>query len=311
MNYPAMRWAVEDCRREGAAKPILFVIAYRADRDTGECWMGQRRIAREAGVDPKTVERVIPELLAAGDLELVERSRGPKPNCYRIAPAWVEGEASASGKIIHNPEPTADTMSALEVALDKLLPTSNSASADIGRSLVPTLGHESADSQVPLSSGNAEKVLNFKGIDRREVQVRENASSAADAAGVLAAVYTPPEVSDEQKAWLAHRFGLKRPPPRPPFVVVDQQTTDQAAQLAELERRYPDQFKSGQEQEPAAEPHAGVASGTGQALDATVAVAVHTQVAGHRGTWQPVPEPVEVEPADQGTARDHLHVVNE
>lgn len=201
MNYPALRWAVEECRLEGAAKPILFVIAYRADRDTGECWAGQRRIAREAGVDPKTVERTIPRLLADGVLELVERSRGPKPNCYRIAPAWVEPE------VIHSPVPTADIVSALERQLRPVVPTFEAASADIGRSLVPTLGDESADSHVPLSSENAGKVLNFKVVDRREVQVLRGGSTADAAAAEVP--YNPPEVDEATKAYLRAKFGPK------------------------------------------------------------------------------------------------------
>jgi hypothetical protein len=66
-----MRWAVEDCQLDGAAKPILFVIAYRANRDTGECWAGQRRIAREAGVTRTHVQRVMADLIRTGVLEVV------------------------------------------------------------------------------------------------------------------------------------------------------------------------------------------------------------------------------------------------
>jgi hypothetical protein len=97
VNYAAMRWAVEECQLDGAAKPILFVIAYRADRDTGECWAGQRRIAREAGVTRTHVQRVMSKLARDGILEVVEEGSGTTPRIVRIAPAWVEGEASASG----------------------------------------------------------------------------------------------------------------------------------------------------------------------------------------------------------------------
>jgi hypothetical protein len=251
MNYPAMRWAVEDCRLEGAAKPILFVIAYRADRDSAECWAGQRRIAREAGVDPKTVERVIPRLIADGVLELVEPGSGPRPNCYRIAPAWVEGEAFASGVVegattasalvegqgaldgvIHRPPASADIASALDRVMPALVPTSDSASADIGHPLVPTLGAASADMVVPLSSENGEKVL--EGLDTRKEQVRD---AAARAAGGVAAS-EPPPITEADKRWLEYR-GL-RPKSRPgngTLTAVDSRTRSREEQLAELERQ--------------------------------------------------------------------------
>jgi Helix-turn-helix domain len=124
MNYPAMRWAVEECQLDGAAKPILFVIAYRADRDTGECWAGQRRIAREAGVTRTHVQRKMAELIDIGILEVVEQGSGTTPRIVRIAPAWVEGETSASGvvegeasatsvvegEVVHSPSSSGHTM---------------------------------------------------------------------------------------------------------------------------------------------------------------------------------------------------------
>jgi DNA-binding transcriptional regulator LsrR (DeoR family) len=94
-----MRWAVEECQEEGAAKPILFVIAYRADRDTGECWAGQRRIAKEAGVTRTHVQRVMAKLVRDGILKVVEEGSGTTPRIVRIAPAWVEGEVTASGMV--------------------------------------------------------------------------------------------------------------------------------------------------------------------------------------------------------------------
>jgi hypothetical protein len=270
-----MRWAVEECRLSGAFKPILFVIAYRADRDTGECWAGQRRIAREAGVDPKTVERVIPRLIADGVLELVEPGRGPRPNCYRVAPAWVEGEASASGvvegqasaghvveglaevaagEILHRPEPSADIASALDLVWPVSVPTSEDASADIGRAPVPTSGGASADMVSPLTSENGRKVL--EGLEAREGQVLDAAGSTADAAGGVEA-YEPPPVDEATKAWLRRRgLGQRRPPPtvaHPPAAAADPSfERNRTQQLAELERRYPDDFKSGQEGEQSA-----------------------------------------------------------
>jgi DNA-binding transcriptional MocR family regulator len=100
VNYPAMRYvASEDCKVKGPARALLWVIAYHADRDTGECWLGQRRLARESGVARSTVQRALDDLFSDGVLEYVEDHRGPKPDRYQIAPGLIEGIASASGLI--------------------------------------------------------------------------------------------------------------------------------------------------------------------------------------------------------------------
>ena len=100
MNYPAMRWvASEDCGVKGPARALLWVIAYHADRDTGECWVGQRRLARESGLARATVQRALDKLFGDFVLEPVEGHRGPQPERYRIAPGLVEGEVTASSVV--------------------------------------------------------------------------------------------------------------------------------------------------------------------------------------------------------------------
>jgi hypothetical protein len=85
-----------------------------------------------------------------------------------------------------------------------------------------------------------------------------DASSAAGAAGVAdAAAYHPPEVSEAQREWLRRRgLGQRRPPPpvtHPPVAAADPAVErDRERQLAELKRRHPDEFKSGQEGEASA-----------------------------------------------------------
>jgi hypothetical protein len=98
MNYPAMRHVAEHCRLEGAPRALLWAMSYRADRE-GECWAGQRRLAREAGISRKSVERWLPRLVGMGLLELVEEGTGPRPDCYRFSPTWVEGIGSSSGVV--------------------------------------------------------------------------------------------------------------------------------------------------------------------------------------------------------------------
>ena len=183
-----MRWAVEGCQLDGAAKPILFVIAYRADRDTGECWAGQRRIAREAGVSRVHVQRVMAELVDIGVLEVVENGSGTKPRIVRIADSvidhqtfgsgFVEGSSTASkvveghatGEVIHNPSSSGHMTWPRGFPPNPLVATSGGASGHVGTpdaELVATSGDDSGHSHVPLSRETPRrvliKVLNFKG----------------------------------------------------------------------------------------------------------------------------------------------------
>lgn len=84
MNYAALRHVVEACGVEGPGRAILFVIAYRADRHTGEAWVSLRRLAAEAGVDYATVKRQLPALMESGHLARVLRGTGRRSSCYQI-----------------------------------------------------------------------------------------------------------------------------------------------------------------------------------------------------------------------------------
>jgi hypothetical protein len=229
MNYPAMRWAVEECQLDGAAKPILFVIAYRADRDTGECWAGQRRIAKEAGVTRTHVQRVMAKLVRDGILEVVEQGSGTTPRIVRIAPAWVEGDASASGlvegqatatgvvegEVIHSPTDSGHAMWPQRSVYDELVATFGTFSGHIETTrneLVATSRDDSGHSHVPLSSENAEKGFNQGFELQGENHVLDDASSAASAAGVVEASKPSPSLLRELE-----RRGLRRTtkPPRP------------------------------------------------------------------------------------------------
>src|SRR5215218_1174859 len=91
--------ASKECTAKGPARAVLWVIAYHADRDTGECWVGQRRLAEESGLARATVQRALGKLFDDLILEPVEDHRGPQPERYRIASSLVEGEAFASGVV--------------------------------------------------------------------------------------------------------------------------------------------------------------------------------------------------------------------
>jgi hypothetical protein len=197
VNYPAMRHVAEHCRLEGAPRALLWAMSYRADRE-GECWAGQRRLAREAGISRKSVERWLPRLVGMGLLELVEEGTGPRPDGYRFSPTWVEGIGSASGvvegeivqgEVIHNPTASGDMVSPVGREHDELVATLLGASGDTVSNraeLVATLGNESGYSQLLLPAETAPKVLKQGSLEAREVQGRNAAGSAADAAGVVA-----------------------------------------------------------------------------------------------------------------------------
>jgi hypothetical protein len=268
VNYPAMRYvASDDCKVKGPGRALLWVIAFHADRDTGECWVGQRRLARESGLARSTVQRALDELFSGGVLEYVEDHRGPKPDRYQIAPNLVEGEAIASGivegtasvsasvegqavvgEVIHNAASSGPGASPLlgtaEWLLDRSWPPSGPTA---GR--LPPLVDRSADvtgpSTWPLSSENVSQ--GFKqGLELQGgEQVLDDASSAADAAGVVEAREPPPidpKVLDELE-----RRGLRaksRPPAKP-----EQQPRSREEQLAILERSIEDEAKSKSGQE--------------------------------------------------------------
>jgi hypothetical protein len=273
MNYPAMRWAVEDCQLDGAAKPILFVIAYHADRDTGLCWAGQRRIAREAGVTRTHVQRVMSRLVHDGILEVVEQGSGTAPRIVRIAPAWVEGEASASGmvegeatasgivegEVIHSPSSSGHLMWPQGSEHDELVATllrgsghMRAPEADLVATSGEASGHIARQAKNAVTSakaGMSESQGYKQGFELQDQkQVLDNASSAADAAGVVEAQEPPPSVL----ANLEQR-GLRpqpQPAPKP-----EQQPRSREEQLAYLKRIAAEdeaKAKSGQEgKEPA------------------------------------------------------------
>jgi hypothetical protein len=194
-------------------------------------------------------------------LEYVEDHRGPRPDRYQIAPNLVEGEASASGvvegtasvsnfvgEVIHNRASSGPGASPLlgtaEWLLDRSWPPSGPTA---GR--LPSLVDRSADvtgpSTWPLSSENVSQGLKQGFELQGGEQVLDDASSAADAAGVVEAREPPPidpKVLDELE-----RRGLRaksRPPAKP-----EQQPRSREEQLAILERSIEDEAKSKSGQE--------------------------------------------------------------
>jgi hypothetical protein len=96
VNYAAMKYVAEQCRVQGAGRAILHAITYRADRQTGECYLSMRRLALEAGVSHATVKRVIPQLVEAGELAIVIAGSGRRATCYKVTMSPLEPDVVGS-----------------------------------------------------------------------------------------------------------------------------------------------------------------------------------------------------------------------
>lgn len=98
-----MRYVVEgDHPYSGAAFQILTVIAYRADRDSGVCFVSRRRLARESRVSTSTVHEVLTRLLDDGALAVVCSGSGRKSTAYQII-----GHLDPSGSLTDSPSAVA------------------------------------------------------------------------------------------------------------------------------------------------------------------------------------------------------------
>ena len=64
-------------------KALLFVLAHRADANTGECWITVGRLAHEAGMSERKAQLVVRQLVHIGLLS-IDRRLGRKANTYRL-----------------------------------------------------------------------------------------------------------------------------------------------------------------------------------------------------------------------------------
>jgi hypothetical protein len=247
-----MRYVASDeCKVKGPGRAVLWVIAYHADRDTGECWVGQRRLARESGFARSTVQRVLDELYASGVLEWIEDHQGPKPDRYQIAPGLVEGESfgtnvvegtstasdvvdheAIAGEVIHNPGSSGLAPGPQGLTAMELVDRSGWPSGPIDGPEAALVDRSADSSGLLLTRSPAEtapKVLRQGFELQGDNHVLDDASSAADAAGVVEAREPPPAVIANLE-----RLGLRskaRPRAKP-----EQQPRSREEQLAILER---------------------------------------------------------------------------
>lgn len=68
LSYRLMHMVWRHSQSTGAARAVLLCLAARADHLTGECWLSEATLARNAGVTDRTVRRAIRTLASLGEL---------------------------------------------------------------------------------------------------------------------------------------------------------------------------------------------------------------------------------------------------
>lgn len=102
VSFDYSRLVRDHSRTRGPARAVMFVLASRANAE-GVCWPGENRLAREAGVSKRTVIRVLPQLVAAGEVVIEHRPRrdpagigARSTNRYRITLKPSAGKSKLS-----------------------------------------------------------------------------------------------------------------------------------------------------------------------------------------------------------------------
>jgi hypothetical protein len=85
MNYPALHYVLEDCPlKDGPMWRALLVLAYHADKTTGEAWPGNRVIAREGRMSTSTVGPTLQKLLDQGYIARIIAGSGTRADRWQI-----------------------------------------------------------------------------------------------------------------------------------------------------------------------------------------------------------------------------------
>ncbi|MGY4294601.1 hypothetical protein ACVWXN_002696 [Bradyrhizobium sp. i1.4.4] len=86
MSIQAVGWALDQEIRDPWAKLILISLANHADHTTGLCWPSMRLIGKESSCRRETVLRKLPELEAAGFIQIIKARKGDRRrvHTYRL-----------------------------------------------------------------------------------------------------------------------------------------------------------------------------------------------------------------------------------
>ncbi len=84
MSVQAMSWVIENSQQKGSSFVVLLMIANHAHSDGTQAFPSYDTLAREARITHRQVTRIIPKLVASGELILVEHGSPKRSNLYRI-----------------------------------------------------------------------------------------------------------------------------------------------------------------------------------------------------------------------------------
>lgn len=95
MSYKAQQWVLEQTDISGLEKWVLFMLAYRDSHDEPHgCYPSVNRMARDCGVNRRTVMRILNRLVKMGKIHSEPRrkvSGDRSSNLYTFPQVWQEG----------------------------------------------------------------------------------------------------------------------------------------------------------------------------------------------------------------------------
>lgn len=153
MSFKHLQLVINCSKTKGPDRTIMLVLAYRAN-DRGECWPSLYRIAKDAGLNRRTVSRCLPVIQRTGELLIVRRghaaqTRGgiQESNRYRITIEPPQGRGRESLPLpdkVGAESPEGGGTESLKVGAD----------SPKGRGRLP---HESSENHQYEPSGNRQK----------------------------------------------------------------------------------------------------------------------------------------------------------
>lgn len=85
MSIQAVAWVLDNSESRGFSRLVLLSLANHINGDTGLCCPSMRTIAREAGVSLGTIPNAVTNLVALGELKVLEEG-GPRRSARYVLP---------------------------------------------------------------------------------------------------------------------------------------------------------------------------------------------------------------------------------
>lgn len=86
MSVQALTWVLEHSEARLGARNVMFAIANRADEHGDNAWPSVATIAKWARLSERQVQRILPDLVRLGELEIRENAGPHGTHIYRIVP---------------------------------------------------------------------------------------------------------------------------------------------------------------------------------------------------------------------------------